>query len=172
MLVGLRFSSASPCGPSGLRIKSATSLRHALLRPVDSRLRGNDGPGWPVVTWRLGAQRGVSPAGGFWMETRMTAALPHSLDSRLRGNDGDGRGNDGMFCKGIHQLKGGFSRLCCLVVSPALRFPAYAGTSLRHGRIQQVLSVACPVRPSGLRIKSAMTVCLQKSHTWDVEIEV
>ena len=31
-----------------------------------------------------------------------------------------------------------------------------ASTSLRHGRIQQVLSVACPC-PSGLRIKSAMT---------------
>ena len=29
------------------------------------------------------------PAGGFWMESRMMAALPHPVDSRLRGNDGD-----------------------------------------------------------------------------------
>ena len=39
------------------------------------------------------------PAGGFWMESGMTAALPHPVDSRLRGNDEDGRGNDGMFVK-------------------------------------------------------------------------
>ena len=33
------------------------------------------------------------------------------------------------------------------------------GTSLRHGHIQQVLSVAFPVLTSGLRVKSAMTGC-------------
>ena len=39
-------------------------------------------------------------------------ALHRVMDSRLRGNDG-------MFCKGLHQGRGGLCRLCCLVVSPA-----------------------------------------------------
>ena len=42
-------------------------------------------------------------------------------------------------------------------VSPTCGYCLKASTSLRHGRIQQVLSVAFPIRPSGLRIKSAMT---------------
>ena len=42
-------------------------------------------------------------------------------------------------------------------VSPPCGYCLKASTSLRHGRIQQVLSVAFLIRPSGLRIKSVMT---------------
>ena len=67
-------------------------------------------------SYPAGTQRGVSPAGGFWMESGMTVALPYPVDSRLRGNDEDGRGNDGMFCKGIHEWRGG---RCCVSFSPS-----------------------------------------------------
>ena len=40
----------------------------------------------------------------------------HPVDSRLRGNDEDGRGNDGMFYKGIHEWRGG---RCCVSFSPS-----------------------------------------------------
>ena len=53
--------------------------------------------------------------------------LGFTVDSRLRGNDG-------RFCKGLHQGRGGFGRLVCLVVTPPFT--------------------------SGLRIKSAMTVLM------------
>ena len=46
--------------------------------------------------------------------------------------------------------------LSCSPASPPYGYCLEASMSLRHGRIQLVLSVACHC-PSGLRIKSAMT---------------
>ena len=76
----------TPPFPSGLRIKSAMTVQGSLYpcacpHPVDSRLRGNDGPGPPC---------------GYCLEASMTV-LARPVDSRLRGNDGPGVGWLGFY---------------------------------------------------------------------------
>ena len=87
------------------------------------------------------------------MKTRCVSVCACSVDSRLRGNDGEGRAGNDRDGTTLPLWIADQVRNDSVGVSGWI--PAYAGMTVRDARVMTGQAQPCP---SGLRIKSAMTV--------------